>query len=986
MARMIPSWHLLIVLSCFSLSVYSSEIVHGDDANSEAQSFTFSIGPVQFYRNYGVDNTHFWCTAGAGEAVADNTYALCHAVRGAKQFVPLTPSGSELNGAKILYIALPALSTYGPLPLAVIDGSVKAYYYTDIDGSKNPLRPNVTVIASDDIHDANSQDSNAILGLEYGPLYNETGTNSFTKGKYAFYPVTPNGGGTFGSGNSGIAVAEIMIKNTTEKDENGNDVVTGSVTDLELLNADTSSSSTVGNRAAPFNGSLDSLKITNDVTLSGDIVDVHFAPSMERIYIGVEATSDAAGGTRSIVMGRMVNNKLQLDAIVPTGAISGNTKIVGTADGSTTASAFKINSMTTSTTLNYLIVCGGNGAVSSVGNKVYSLPLVNLAAGSQSIQAWAGSSVHGTLAKYDATPTSITNVSNNNKSKVFVNGRAMITPATAPNDLLDNTSAAALVGAGDLPMDPSTQNISDMFVQNDSVFVAISGDYDGGTTQPGLFESEAIFDQLGRVASWTPWKRVAGTDDQIFKGMIDTQGQSETDQVGTDFWLFSGSDSANVRTVRRTVWGEGSDSLLGPYTSQVNALCRSDDGGVQTIQEFTDETDNTLGIGLNQFSLQVIGGNQRVGFAEMGGADGGGNFKPTKGASFDVDVVDSSDGSLPTATASTRFMTVTGGALTELGVVTSAAIVSNDISGTRHYWLVLGGSGGIAVLADDSGNGWTTPLIGLNAFPANMSFKIIDSDSFVGNLVNSNDTMLVQSINSLRRLVLTPSTIASNSVSKTTISIPSKVTGKPTSRFMAFIASNSNPSVGLLGTTDGLFRSDADMRTVGEDYNGWSEITLREGTPSILQLSELSPTKLASGFGDGGQIYVLGSYRGYNESRVHRLYVSVNGPITDTTVQVIDDMILAGRNTFFTYFGDFRNFFVPDGGVMFHGRSRDTSRKSTLFTMPVNGLLKRGVLPSKRSVPVQTLPEDTLIVNPIMRTTPLGSWIVPGNYGVRVSE
>ncbi|HJM68552.1 MAG TPA: hypothetical protein QGF02_01265 [Candidatus Babeliales bacterium] len=1020
MVSRFASWLLRITplfLFVISFNSLSSELVPGDDTTSTTDSFTFAVGPSTFFRNSNVEGTSFAVTIGAGAAVAGNNFAVAYMQRGGNEFtpthegfMPLAPPDSVLNGAKINHLAL-----FGMFPLVVQEGVKRMYVYSKIDHIAKTngqqvwsSKPQVTILPTDIVNDKNAAVTGGIIGLSdsIALLYIESGKEKVDN--FVLAPVLNTAGDAFGTAGSGMALGVITSKVVKVKDEDGNVIKDDdgvekkqSITTFDLANANPANTTATANVASPFDISLDALKITADLDSIGDVVDIHVDPLLSRIYIAVQATSGVGGGARSIVVARVGDDKkLIFEKIVPDAAIVGNDKIVGTASASQAITGFKVRTMQTSTMLDYLIVSGGNGDIDTVGNQVYALPLVNLKPQAKNNSEWRTSSVQGTIAKFDQTPQ----LKVSGRIKNFVKAKVMQTPATVAADLLTNTSVAAMVGAGELPMDPSTQSITDMFVQNDSVFVSIGGDYDGGVTQPGLFESQAIFDDLGRVVSWTPWRRVAGTDDKIFAASLDTHGQSSTGGVGANFWLISGATDATKRTVRRTIWGNGSnDGLLGGtatdttlgLTNYLNTRFSQEMGGVQVLNEFIDMSADALGLGFDQFGLIVAGGHQRVALVQTGQGDGG-NFIPTKG-DFVSGVATSSDGTLPTASAATKIIDVEKGALTDIGVISTCAIVTNSMLG--EHWLVVGGPGGVAVLCDATGSGWTTDLTGLDSFPAGMSFKKLGSFPNVRKIIGTNSEMYVLTLNKMERMVLTPASILSDSVSTTTLGDPESVTGSRVAMFMDMAVSSGAVSLGLLATTKGLYRIGNGENVFGSTTPlSWVEVALPEGAGPTAQFSLLSPSELSTGFGTNGQVYVLGSYQGYYYSRIYRMNVNVDGAIDSDTVQLLDDQRIENSVIYFVDCGDFRNSFVPDGGLFFHSRSQDirsadpelesgvTTIPLSLFSMPTNSLLFTGVLPATKSTNIGLSPGRGTTVNKIIRNSALGGWLVPGDYGVRVSE
>ncbi len=164
--------------------------------------------------------------------------------------------------------------------------------------------------------------------------------------------------------------------------------------------------------------------------------------------------------------------------------------IVGTRNNGSGALANTINKikiMHTSTspadgTTNYayMIVNGGPGAANAVNNKVYAVPLVvnNATAANNGKLASVGTQ---TTYPFD-------------------------TPVSVVADLYTTTTPQAVVGNGDLPM-ASNGTMGDMWVDGDAVYCSITGAATA-TNCSGVWKSQAMFDQLGRIAYWTDWEKV----------------------------------------------------------------------------------------------------------------------------------------------------------------------------------------------------------------------------------------------------------------------------------------------------------------------------------------------------------------------------------------------------------------------------------------------------------------------------------------------
>jgi hypothetical protein len=184
--------------------------------------------------------------------------------------------------------------------------------------------------------------------------------------------------------------------------------------------------------------------------------------------------------------------------------------------------------MHTSTGKSYLIINGDNapGTTSPTtdvvpGNTIYALPLVNIP-GSDPVP----NSIQGTLAKF-TDPN-------------------FITPAQTPADILTSNSIEAKVGSGELPLQPS-QAISDMVVVGDTVYVSSAYAQDLNT-EPGVFYSQPMFDQYGRIYRWTPWTKRA------FPYQYNNPTGSSNDATGSQIAFFD-VDAANGK-----VWAVGSSN------------------------------------------------------------------------------------------------------------------------------------------------------------------------------------------------------------------------------------------------------------------------------------------------------------------------------------------------------------------------------------------------------------------------------------------
>ncbi len=330
-------------------------------------------------------------------------------------------------------------------------------------------------------------------------------------------------------------------------------------------------------------GSGDDVSFPNNTNTNK--VATYWDEKFERLYIGVRILTNNIG--RSVVVGRIdstSNNKLVLEAIVAESAIfAASDEIIVAAGAATNLTTKHVRVLHASTGPSYLVVNGDANTVDNVGNKIYALPLVNNP---------SSPSTHGTLAKKDAPL---------NSNCYF------ITPATNPGDLATNTDPAAIVGAGDFPIEAG-KNISDIMVVGDTVYVSSANPADVNNTS-GIFYSQALFDDTGKIVAWTPWTPRAfpatGFDPQC-----DAISFFAVDAVTNQVWAV---DSCGT-TVKITNWTRGQDdsSLVSNLNKTILqcGTCSALDLG-QATRGFVCNT-------LHRYAL--FGGINHVVFARTGQA------------------------------------------------------------------------------------------------------------------------------------------------------------------------------------------------------------------------------------------------------------------------------------------------------------------------------------------------------------------------------
>jgi hypothetical protein len=919
---------VLCLLLSNNSNLYGSQLIKGDSTTSTATT-SFTIGTHAF-DIIGGSQSNPSMYIGANAAIADNQYAIARANPKTNLLEALAPANINLNGATekdSKNNIIPKLETnplYGAKidflklnngkPVVVKNGDITVYAYTTAGGTP-------TLISSDEkVLDAN--------GAETGSIVELAAANG-SKGE-AFVACTPTTSTTFGAVGGGIALFENKIVN--------------SITTLALQN---------NKEACALDNTSASIKITNDVVLN-NAVEMHWDGGMQCLFIGLQATSGstAGDGARSIVIGKVAQvtgqtyDEIVFEEFAPAALFTGNDQIIGTATAGSTVSAIKLKTMTTSTRLNYLIINGGNGAANAVGNKIYALPLVS------------GSNANkGHLAKLDQTPTNSFTANTN-----FFTGRTLDTAATVSADAPINSSNATKVGGGDLPLN-ATEEISDLFVAGDCVYASIGTTT--ATDATGIFYSQAIFDEQGLIANWTPWQQVGGSTNATFGAAIN--------QTNSTFWFLNGADASSVNTIKRTAWGIGSnDGLLGGTTTNeslglvanLGTLFPKASGGIFSILN-TPKEDPALTI-----PLLIATGSEEVAIINTSAAVGG---------DFSAGLVQSTNDVIPTTTTASTVASIAGTNLTTLGPIVTSHIATN----TGVSWILVGGAGGVAILRQTSGAGWSGTLADLSTLTASFKFEILGSYKYVKKITSDGTYLYILDQDKLDRIALINDDLITGTA--TTIAQVGTLDGTTTSDvFNDFVVSGN---LGLLATSAGLYRT-SNANDIKTGTNNWTAITVPEQrTVPCTKLISITPTGLDSGLVDNGNLYVLSSYRGQHQAQINRFYVNSSAAISDTTMQPLPDIYLKGTNSYFINFESFRDNFFTDGALLINSLSKDGTQDSYAH------LMQPGILSGIPSFSLKTPYNIPLVdidkanfISSIVRNSASGALLIGGQFGIQANE
>lgn len=943
----IKSFFLLLNLLFFIFSfLKAAELILGDQKVVN-QSFNFPVNSHAFYIPFG----RFF--VGSSETKESNDFAVSAAMRLKNEFVPLAPErvilnneedkNNPLNGAAIKF-----LSMLDSKILVIKKGESKFYVVDDLSAKQ------IQVFASDILADSNGNPAKEVLAItSSAPQLTEDPQNRKMH-RVAFAAVS-NQLGLFNGNGSGIAAALFSTKKEGNKD----------LFQFQIINAQTGEK---GNLALPIGLDTAELKIGNNLSNIGNIVDLFFDKNLNRLYVALQVTAgnQTQDGARAILVISGVRQEIEKDektnvevnlgdtvskllvqSIAPETAFVSDNKIVGTKGAQKAVTLHKIRTMHTRTHLPYLIVVGGNGQ--DTKQEVYALPLVNNVA----------DPAHGTLANVKLNPVDL--FINGNPKSFYA--RTFLIPARQPDELFSNTDIAARVGFdGILP-----SNITDIQVSNDAIFVSVEDD--GNSLQGGIFYSQALFDSHGKIKGWTRWQRVTGNAQKTIGFAFD--------QIDGNFWFMPGENQQTFN-VFRTLWSKGETDFEKVISQEFD----SKRGGVHGLFDFAYNKPGLTSQLTKRFSFLVFTGLDKILLVQTGKDNDTAIFSPTF-INLNLDRFDSKDGSLNGFGGRSSLISISQGELTKIGPINSAEIINDGTNG----WLVVGGFNGISILARADGSGWDS-IQGLKkdfeGLTQDMAFKKFGNFTNVKKLVSFNNNLFVLTQTDLFRVKVESSAIALDNLE---IKRLASIFDLPANQFSSFSDILVSPPIALLATSIGLFRSSSLFDIEQSDKVQWQQINLPESAGSfngqgpVTRLFGISPTGFETDV-KNGNVYLLNAYVGLHQSQVYRLDLQ---EFSDISVNLFPDLFIKDKPTFFVNLEDYRNYIVTDGAIIAISRSSYSEKSPLLLLLPQN--LKSGQrFGSKNSVIVKLGIDEFNSIGKMIRSSASGAWLVPGDFGLRINQ
>ncbi len=927
---------IVCALACTS-PLRAAQLLVGD-SNLTQVSFPFQINTHGFALPQGL----FF--VGARDAVSQNTFSVAVVGRGEIAFRGITPPFVKFDGVpKIsnpLYGAgISKMAMLGARPLVALKGNPSALFLLEPDGK--------TVYSAQNIQNGKGAPAKSLLHIATtAPQIMVPLEGDASLGTVA---ALGNDQGGFDGNGSGIALLFFKKFIDAEKKQ---------VFKWDIVNALTGSSqyspsgelTSAGNRAYPVDTTTPALALTNPVSALGSDVEMHFDRELGRLYIAMNVTAGAGAsdGARAVMVGSLTQGRLALSPIAPDSAFAGD-QIIGTRGPLSKATIYKVRTMQTRTHLRYLVVVGGTGGSDDLRSRVFALPLVdNIKAQVYDASKPAEGenvkpSIHGTLANVNSLPVTIFGAG----SPQSFQARVFSEPATSPDQLYSMSSPTAAVGGQALLPGP----ITDIVVRGDAVFV--STEAAGNGLEPGIFFSQALFDTTGRISGWTNWRRAAAGGEAVREFTLDSFTGS--------FWYMPVSNST-VQSVFRTTWTNGSDDLGSFMVNEFNFR----QGGVQGLFDFPFTTPSFSTTINNRISVQAMTGYKKVVLLQTG-ADSGGFFGPAT----NLTAYHSTDGTLSQFQGAPA-LSLSGGVLDQLGPLNSAVVLTDGVDG----WFIVGGSCGVAILADEQGHGWSASEgLGYNfkGLLQTMAWRKL-SDAPVRKLIASGNNLFILTTRSLERLTITAQSLANPE--------PTVLTHLDDELASYSDLLVSGP-LALIATSKGLFRS-GNYVNVQSAANSIPlvQVDLPESAGPVTRLQAISSTNEETDVGMNGNVYVLSACVGLSQAQIYRLVIAA-GSVTDETVQLFPDYYIRGVKTYFASLGDYRNYVVTDGALI--ALSRSAFGGAHPFMELLSPTLKSGEINGARvRITLLVLPSPFVSLSKLIRSSASGAWMVPGDFGLRI--
>jgi hypothetical protein len=503
--------------------------------------------------------------------------------------------------------------------------------------------------------------------------------------------------GTFGTDSSQISFASTFVTNAN---------VAGQVTSCTAM---------IEQAGLPVD--LDTAVLTahgNNLSSIGSSIALYPSPVKSlQMYVGLDVTAGVDGQAVGLFTAQAnqasgeVPASMTFHAILPDLVASSDVQTPISAPALERVAVADVTTVITSTGLSYLVTSRYD---QTEEQSIYAMPMVTMADNADD---------NGKVANFDSIAQQFKIIGVTYRVQGF---DEVITDPEQIN--IQGTTPVVKrlqVGAGSVPL-AAGQFIEQLVAQGDAVYITIQDPFAPGST-PGMFKSQALFDAQGRIQSWTPWQRVAGTDDQMLFAIKNRL---------TDATMYVSGASSD--TIQQTTWNNSDE--LAAFITKAQANLQKQNGGIQAIIPFPTTTEGFTALPDSKVSMLAATGNGAVVLAQTG------------------HLVDETFQIL-TQTDETSIVLDSSLGLTIGSVVTAA--FGSDFAGNN--WLFMAGEGGLAVLSKPNGSGFATlPNDAAAAYliSEDQTCKTLGSFTFVKKIVNDGTYIYVMTQDAVYRFIAMP--------------------------------------------------------------------------------------------------------------------------------------------------------------------------------------------------------------------------------------
>lgn len=843
----------LFMVSLLSIATcHLGAVVAVGDGTVSGVTFQFSIGDAI----YNAESTQMWSTSADDLSTADESiqkYGLAYTpfispdnsggsaslvaypsitldavISQSADTVISTTSGTN----PLLGKAFSALTLIGTNPAVVISGDLDSIYYlqqtTFSDGAKGLISADGTSIVNKFDY-AVDQQVHTMAGVGATNL------------------VVARATGAFGSTVSHLSFVQLISgffngASYSCLQEQASEVVEVST---PVLIAGTSNLATLGTSVAMYPsgnglGMFVGLDVTAANTATTDRAVGLFTAT------GVNSLGDTAG---SLTYSSVIADAVAQEAIATPISCLRNEQVA----------VRNVSTGYTSTGLGYLFVARDNGVGGA--QSIYAMPMITMPTTNENFAQ---------IAAFDSVETVF------KISGVIYRTQGFSEPIAVASEIDIAGSAEVtkriLVGGGAVPIAAGGGYIDQISVQGDSVYITIQEPFATGTT-PGMFKSDALFDETGRIMAWTRWQRVSGSQDQMLFA-IKNRGTSAT--------MFVSGASSN--TIQQTTWnGTGDFEALVTKTS---SYLPKPQGGAQGMIPFPSTTEGFTTTDV-QVSLVALTGNSNVIIAQTG----------------QLDIATQTFQILP-QTPSTSIVLDDSLGL-DIGSVVTAAFGNN---GSGDNWLFMGGDSGLSVLSHGNGTGFVTlPNSGaaLSLISGDQTCKTLGDFTFVKKIVNDGTYIYVMTNEAVYRFL--PLSTKFTAASPVALDAELVISASQLKQYAYCLDMLVDNGVILLGTTSGLHS----INLLGGVPGVVTSIAIPGGLPAISKIQTISSVADYSSFYALSNLYVLSIDFATEQARLNR-FVIVDGVATP-----IEDQLLAGQDGPLVIFDYMSNNMFIDGTLGF---------------------------------------------------------------------